>query len=169
MVAWKIKYTSNFPLFIALMPHRHIHRWYQYLSVSRQIIMIFPCQGFLLFWWLIIDIFLLHIVFGSGRVMNKMSINTSLQNKLATLFQKKGAGVLNRVCQRIPRKDAWARLLQEITERLIPMARTEFPWICGTHTIIRKVTGTTWLELRVPIKKDGHPRSQKMSCWHRIQ
>ena len=46
---------------------------------------------------------------------------------------------------------------------LIPMARTQFPWICGAHRIIRKVSEATLLEPRMSIKKDGHPRSQKMS------
>lgn len=35
---------------------------------------------------------------------------------------------------------------------LIAMARTQFPWIYGG----------SWLELRVPVKKHGHPKSEKM-------
>lgn len=134
MAAWKIKYTCNFPLVIAPMPHlHHIHHWYQYLPVFKQIIMIFPSPRvftiFVVHYWH----FFASYHFWKSWVMNKMSIDTSLWNKSATLFQEKGAGTLNRVSQRIPRKNVWARLLQEITERLIPTARTQFPWICGTQ------------------------------------
>lgn len=92
MVAWKIKYTNNFPLVILLLPNLYIHHWYQYISMFKQIIMIFPYQEILLFLLLNIDIFSASHVFAGRWVMNKMSIDTSLQNKLTTLFQRAGLG-----------------------------------------------------------------------------
>lgn len=165
MMAWKIKSTSNFPLVILLLPLLHIHCWYQYMSVFKQIIMIFPHQGILLFLLLNIDIFLLYIPFESGWVMNKMSIDISLQNKLTTFFQ--GAvlghsteflkGSLGKMCgqdccRRSPRgrrraEERWERVKQSPTtpvkmsheQGLILMGQTQYRWICGAHWIDQEV------------------------------
>lgn len=128
--------------------------------------MVFPCQGILLFLLSHIDVFLFHIIFGSGWIMNKMSIDTFVWNKWTTLFQRAVLGILERVygwhcCKRSvsdrrAKASVWSSQTApgETSPEQGSSSRKEHSVLgcVGATELNRKVSDVTWLVLRTPIK-----------------